>query len=825
MNVNENSLDQQPVVGDPSKFDHQSGSFAERLLFNYRPLIMLACLLVTVVLGWQASKLQLNASFEKMIPTNHPYIVNFLEHRTLLAGAGNAVRIAVENKTGNVFDHTYLEILAKINDEVFLVPGVDRAYMKSLWTPATRWTAVTEEGLDGGTVIPEDYDGSPESLDNVRENVERSGEIGQLVAADLKSSIIFVPVLDRNPKTGEPLDYREFSDRLEEIRAKHQNESTAIYITGFAKLIGDLITGLAEVLVYFALAIVIATGIVFSYTRCIRSTVLVVLSSLIAVLWLLGILPTLGYALDPYSMLVPFLVFAIGMSHGAQKMNGIMQDIGRGTHKLIAARYTFRRLFLAGLTALLADAVGFAVLLAIDIPVIQQLAIAASIGVAVLIFTNLILLPILLSYTGVSPAAAERSLRAETGADHGGKHPVWAFLDLFTERRWAMVAIAVSAVLAVVGFVVSQNLKIGDLDPGAPELRPESRYNRDTAFLVQNYSASADILAVMVETPEGGCTEYSVLAAVDRLAWQLEQLPGVEATTSAAEISKLAMSAYNEGNLKWYGLIPNPGALGTVQTNAPRDLLPQSCTLVPLYVFLKDHKADTLTRVVDSVEAFAAENNSAKATFKLAAGNAGIEAATNIVVKRAWLVMLFMVYGAVALLCLITFRSWRAVVVAMLPLVLTSLLAEALMVWLGMGVKVATLPVIALGVGIGVDYALYILTVIMAHVRQGRTLSEAYYRALLFTGKVVMLTGVTLACGVITWVMSDIKFQADMGILLAFMFLWNMLGAMILLPALAHFLLGAKKDPIPVSKRADAADGGAVVPLPATKAGAGASAG
>jgi predicted RND superfamily exporter protein len=174
------------------------------------------------------------------------------------------------------------------------------------------------------------------------------------------------------------------------------------------------------VVAFFALAIVIAAAMLFGFTRCIRSTLLVVLSSLIAVVWQLGLLPTLGYALDPYSMLVPFLVFAIGMSHGAQKMNGIMQDIGRGVPKWIAARYTFRRLFLAGLTALLADAVGFAVLLAIDIRVIQELAIAASIGVAVLIVTNLIVLPILLSYTGVSAGAAQRSLRSEKAFAQGG---------------------------------------------------------------------------------------------------------------------------------------------------------------------------------------------------------------------------------------------------------------------------------------------------------------------------------------------------------------------------------------------------------------------
>jgi predicted RND superfamily exporter protein len=249
------------------------------------------------------------------------------------------------------------------------------------------------------------------------------------------------------------------------------------------------------------------------------------------------------------------------------------------------------------------------------------------------------------------------------------------------------------------------------------------------------------------------------------------------------------LAGLNEGNPKWYEFLPNQDMLNTVTAGAPRGLYNESCSLLTLYVYLRDHKAGTLARVVDHVEAFAKANDSADAKFLLAAGSAGIESATNIVVKDAWRTMLLLVYGAVVLLSFITFRSWRAVLVAVLPLALTSVLAEALMVALGLGVKVATLPVIALGVGIGVDYALYILSVTLAQLREGRSLSESYYRALLFTGKVVLLTGVTLAIGVITWVGSPIKFQADMGLLLAFMFLWNMLGAMVLIPALGHLLL------------------------------------
>jgi predicted RND superfamily exporter protein len=790
MSVNISTPGEQPVVRDLAGFDRNSGNPVERILFNNRFIVVAVCALLTLLLAFQASKLKLNASFEDMIPASHPYIANYLKNRSELSGLGNAVRIAVESKSGTIYDQAYLATLQKIRDEVFLLPGVDRAYMKSLWTPSTRWIGVTEDGMEGGPVIPNDYNGSPESIGQVRMNVERSGEIGQLVALDGKSSILYVPLLARDPQTGKPLDYTVFSTGLEQLRAKYQGQGVNLYITGFAKVVGDLIDGLKQILLFFAAAILIAAAMLYWYTRCVRSTMLVVACSVVAVVWQLGILPSSGYGLDPYSVLVPFLVFAIGMSHGAQKMNGIMQDIGRGTHKVVAARYTFRRLFLAGLTALLCDAVGFAVLMIIDIKAIKDLAIVASIGVAALIFTNLILLPILLSYIGVSARAAERSLREETAGEAGGtRHPIWRFLDLYTKKRWAMLAILVSAVLGVAGYALSLQLKIGDLDPGAPELRADSRYNRDNAFIVGHYAASSDVFAVMVKTPDGGCSNVDTLMKVDALEWQLSQLPGVELTNSLALLNRRVITGLNEGNLKWYDLLQNQSSLNMVTAGAPRGLYNDTCNLLTLYAYLKDHKADTLTSVVNAVEQFARDNDTKDVQFQLAAGSAGIEAATNIVVKHASHQMLYWVYASVVLLCMVTFRSWRAVVCAVVPLVLTSILCEALMVALNIGVKVATLPVIALGVGIGIDYALYVMSIMLARMRAGDSLSEAYYRALQFTGKVVLLTGVTLAIGVATWVLSPIKFQADMGLLLAFMFLWNMLGALILLPALSYFLL------------------------------------
>jgi hypothetical protein len=772
-----------PVIPTLQGFDRQSGSALERLVFNHRLAIVLLCLVITTALAARAIQLTFNASFEKMIPVGHPYVVNYLAHKEDLNTLGNTVRIAVETTEGTIIDPKYMETLRRINDEVFLIPGVDRPYMKSLWMPSVRWVAITEEGLEGGPVMPDTYNGTRPSLEQLRANIERSGEVGQLVAANYRSTIILVPLLANDAATGRPINYKQLADALENIRTRYQGPAVKIHITGFAKIVGDLIEALGTLLLFFALSVLIAALLLYWHTRCVRSTLVVVFCSLTAVVCLLGMLPTLGYALDPYSMLVPFLIFAIGMSHGAQKMNGIAQDVARGAHKLVAARYCFRRLFLAGLTALLADVVGFAVLTIIPIKAIQELALAASIGMATLIITNLVLVPVLLSYFGVSVRAARREA-------NGGTHlPAMHVLSRFTQPRYAGMVLIAAAALGIAGFAASTRLQVGDLDPGAPELRPDSRYNRDNAWMLANYAASTDILVVMVQTPQFKCSDYMVLAKVDALEWQLQQLAGVASTQSFAGLSKRFSAGLNEGNLKWYDLPRNQAMLNAITGRAPRDFLNHNCDLLSLYVYLADHKAATLASVTRQVEQFARMNNTKDAAFLLAAGNAGIEAATNIVVKRANLQMLGLVYSSIILLCFLILRSWRAVLCAVVPLALTSILCEAFMVALGIGVKVATLPVIALGVGIGVDYGIYVLAVLRTRLAGGMSLQQAYHATVLFTGRVVLLMGLTLAAGVGTWALSPIKFQSDMGILLAFMFVWNLFGALILLPSLAAFLL------------------------------------
>lgn len=762
----------------------------ENLIFGARAAIVAIFGVITLFMLWQVSGIRADSSLEKMVPLSHPYIQNLFKHKDELS-LGNDVKIAVAVKNGDIFDPAYLETLKQITDESFYLsdkasrdendqnPIVDRAKLKSLWTPNVRWSEVTKDGFQGGEVT-QGYDGTDITMETLRSNILRSGQVGRLVADNFQSTVVQIPLLD-----GVAIDYKQLTTNLEALRDKYekQNPNVEIHVVGFAKKVGDLIHGGILIVLFFLVAIGITLALLLWEFRDLKSAVMVVLCSIVAVIWQVGTVKMLGFGLDPYSMLVPFLVFAIAVSHSVQVVNAVSLERAAGADGEQAARRAFTSLFKVGTMGIAMEAIGFLTMLVIGIKVIQALAISASVGTALIALTNFILLPVLMSSVRMNDKAVAHLKEKQKQTPR-----IWQLTARMAEKGPATVGLVIAGIMLVVSFGLAQKVKVGDLDPGAPELRATSSYNIDNAFITANYSTSADVLVVMVETPEQMCSAYSVLEPIDRLHWTLENVQGVQSVQSLVTAVKRIQSGFNEGNLKWATLVSDDAVLNESTKNVP-ELYNAACSLVPVFVFLDDHKAETLTRVTQAVAAFAKENDTAEVKFLLASGNAGIEAATNDVISASKTPMLLLVYGVVIVLCLIAFRSWRPVVCIVLPLVLTSFLCEALMTVLGIGIKVATLPVIALGVGIGVDYGVYIYAKFEKYLREGRELKDAYLATLASTGRAVLFTGVTLAIGVFTWVFSPIKFQADMGLLLTVMLLWNMLGALILIPALARFFV------------------------------------
>ena len=386
-------------------------------LIRHRAWIVGLFVLITLVMIYAMTQLKIETGFKKQLPLDHEYMQTFLQYEKEFGGA-NRILVALMAREGDMFNEEFFEKFEEISDQVFFIPGVDRASVRSIFTPNVRFVEIVEDGFAGGNVIPTDFAPSPEMFEVVRGNIVKSGEIGRLVSSDFTGAMVWANLLEENPMTGEKLDYRAVAELLEDIRTKYEDENTTVHIIGFAKIVGDISDGAKSVVWFFLVALLITGVLLYIYSRSIWLTLLPLTCSLVAVIWQMGSLSLMGYSLDPMNILTPFLIFAIGVSHGVQKISAWIVEkefAGRtpddwaksGVHSveeiprrspMHGSRETIKKLLAPGVIALVSDTIGFLTILFIQIDIIRELAITASVGVAVIILTNLMLLPVLLSW-------------------------------------------------------------------------------------------------------------------------------------------------------------------------------------------------------------------------------------------------------------------------------------------------------------------------------------------------------------------------------------------------------------------------------------------
>jgi hypothetical protein len=779
----------------------------DHIIFTRRAWVVVLFALITAAMAMVAGRgLRIDATYEKQLPTKHPYIQTYLSDKAKDFRGANRVLIAVMARDGNMFTPEFFRALKTATDEVFFIEGVDRALVQSLYTPNVRYTEIVEDGINAGNVVPAEFEPTPAGLAQVRENILKAGIVGRLVANDFSGAIVSAQIAEVDP-SGKPVNLIRLAHDLEaKVRAKIQGEGVdvtvqagtpgvgppvgangiGVHMIGYAKVVGDIADGAGSVALFAVVTIVLTLLLVWLYSQSLRIAVIPVVCSIIAVIWQLGLLVLLGYGIDPIGILVPFLIFAIGVSHGLQEVSAAGNAALEGLNSLEAARQAFRRLLLPAIVALIADLVGFVTILLIPVRVIQEMAITASLGVGVVILTDLLLLPVLVSFASINDKYRERLRRRVAQLA-----PIWDKVARVGRRGPAAMIIVVALVLGVGGWLYGHNVAIGDMRAGVPELWPDSRYNRDTDLITKKFSIGVDILYVIVETEPNGCVDYSVISAIDRFTWHMANVAGVQDAISLATVMKIASSAWNEGSLKWRNIPRNEAQLVQAQKyiETSTGLLNADCSVMPVIIFTRDHKAQTIERIVAEVKKWSAENPMPKAQFLLATGNVGVMAATNEVVRKMEIPILLGVFLSVSVMCLVTFRSLLGTICVILPLALVSILVYAVMTFVGIGLKISTLPMVALGAGIGVDYGIYLYSRMQEYMRAGQSVQDAFRQTLRVTGNSIVFTGITLAIGVATWAFSPLKFQADIGIMLTFMFLVNMLAAILVVPALAAWLI------------------------------------
>ena len=895
----------------------------EPIIYTRRHLTHTILVLLTLFFGVQTMRLEPDAGWLKTVPLDHPYMQKFRQYYKDFGGANTVLVALIQDKSkGEIYNPQFMDALQHATDDVFFLPGADRARVMSIFTPNLLYVENVEGGLAGSTVIPHDYQPTPEVLQKVKSNVSKAQAIGRFVTNDQRGALIMTELMERVPAEQAPaagdsgggdaaaapaaagdgaaapaaatdgaaaapdysqritlatqdkvtaaiqefrekvlrvksdptkLDYNKVGAYLEKLRAKYEKDGIRVSIIGFAKIVHDMTNAALQVAGFFMLTLVITGILLWIYCGSFKLGLIPLGSSIVAVIWEMGALRCFGFGMDPFAILVPFLILAVSVSHGVQYVNAWVDEVHHGKNSYDASLETFRRLAIAGTIALLTDVAGFATIYMIKIETIREMSINAVLGGLAIIVANKMLVPIWLTMIRLKNVDAfiERQNKKDAVLDK-----VWWWLSGVTQPKVATIILVCCG--ATLGWAMwgKQDLKIGDAIKGVPELRPDSRFNQDFNAITNNFQIAVDQLKVIAESKPNGCVDYQLMNQVDRFSWDMDNTPGVASTLSMLTLAKLAYQGLSEGRLNALVLPRNHFALAQATALVPTSsgMLNDDCDAIAVYMFTKDHKAETVARIVAEVKRFNEENrkdffartkdvdpaycdaqystfqglkkaqddaikfgesgetpNPAKladaqarqkdlqgkydgmtkdcpVNFALATGNVGVMAATNEVVEAQEGRVVLWVYVVILVLLWMCFRSWRGIVCIVLPLGLVSVMGYAVMAALNIGMKVATLPVLALAVGIGVDYGIYVYGVMAGGFAEGKSLRQAYFETLRGTGKAVIFTGITLAASVTTWLMSQLQFQIDMGLLLLFMFTANMLGAILVLPAIACFL-------------------------------------
>lgn len=839
-------------------------NFLVPLIYGQRMLLLLVLIALTAFFGYQTAQVRPDAGFDKSIPLEHPYMEVYKQYEKQFGGANQVLVALIQQNDEDIYNEKFLGRLKDVTDEVFFLEGVDRSRVSSLFTPDVRYLEVVEGGFQGGNVIPADYQPTEEMFETVRNNVARAGIVGRYTTKDQSGAMIYAELVETDPVTGEKLNYSQVADSLEQIRQKYEDEEIKVHIIGFAKVVGNVTDATLEVVGFFLIALVGTALALWWYTGSSVLATISLVSSIIAVIWEFGLLHTFGFGLDPFAILVPFLILAVSTSHGVQYTNTWADQVLKGMNGYDASVETFRRLAIPGTIALITDMTGFLTIQFVPIDIVREMSWNAAFGMMAVIITNKILLPIWLSYLTIKKPeafAAQRQRKMEAS------DKIWKPMTIITSTPVAGGLLVLATVVLGASIYLQQYRIIGDADAGVPELRPDSRYNQDSRAIARNFEMGTDILRVVAETDPEACIQYDVMEQIDRFGWHMRNVEGVQSTVSLPQVARQVNAAFSEAN-PMYSVLPR-NRYTMVQSITPvptsSGLLNPDCSAMAVLIFTEDHKAETIERILNAVERFDQENaetyfevaehdvdmaycnarteaqrdigrreqdlrkyrtqmhaqglsdvdieatdrfteltkrieqaeqahaeyeKTCPVNFALASGNVGVMGATNEVVHEKEFATIFWVYVTITIFLLLSYQSVAAVVAVVTPLLMVTFLANALMAIFEIGLKTATLPVVALAVGIGVDYGIYIYDVIEREVRQnGKSLRQAYLDTLRQTGKAVVFTGVCLSGGVATWLWSDLQFQRDMGLLLVFMFSANMLGAVLLCPALCRFVL------------------------------------
>jgi len=758
--------------------------FGEWIL-RQRYLVLGAVGALTLFFGYFALQTELTTSFGDLLPQNHPFVQIAHKYDRYFGGV-NSVTIMVEARKGTIYQPEILAKIVRMTHNMDLVYGIQHGSVRSLanasyFRPLAGGIILNTPVLPGGRTPT-----TASEIEQVRSNVHKNPGVifGRFVSLDDKAALIEGSFLETR------LDYRRIFNEIYKIVVNPERGDTVrIYVGGQPILYGWVYYYTPQIFWIFVITVMALWVLLYLYFHDWRGALRPTISGVICAIWGLGFIRMVGLNLDPLVLVIPFLITARAVSHSVQMHDRYYEEYYRLRDKEKAILSAFSELFVPSFSGIVADAFGVLVILLVPVLFLQKLAIGASFWIAAIIVSELLLNPIVYYY--LEPPRIEVVERRERGLFkrllRGLAGP------MLSGRGRAVTMAATVAVVALCAYFWT-GLKIGDPESQSPILWPNSPYNRAMASIQDKFGATEQLVVVAEFKNREALNDPKLYHVMDAYQRYIERDTSVGRTFSVADLLSNGGSALREFQPKWNvlpstrlrtgqlvgGLFAGASPLSTAYIITPRREATQ------MTVYCKDREGENVQRVVKRTEQFFAEpqNKVNNVHFALAAGIIGQLAAANDEILSNDFLLNVLAFTTIYVIILLTYRSFMAGLYLLFPLALANAAINAYMGANDIGINVNTLPVVTVGVGFGIDYAIYVVSRIIEERALGRNLHDATFASLTTSGKAVAFTALTLVASVLFWYWSDIRFDAEMGLLLAVWMFVSMLGAMTILPAM-----------------------------------------
>ena len=763
-------------------------------LIRFRVPVLVVVTAITLFLGWHLKNMQVYTNFFDLYPPGHPYIQLYQQYRKMF-GTANVLMIMIERKDGDIFNVDTINKINKATIQVMETSGVNPYQVRSLTHPKMRNIRITGAMITAYPIMYPAPPKTPEDVKPIKKAVyTNEGVHGFFVARDNTAALISAGFWE------EGVDFRNLYNRLNTLKTEIESDGKHnAYIAGFPMLYSWIFSYKNAILWVISVTVVIILILLWFYFRTFTGVWVPLFSGLLSAMLALGLAGYYGFNLDPLVLVVLVLITARALSHSVQSMeryheeyHRLEREYGDKANKMDAIMASYLSLFSPAIVSILADGFAILTLALAHIPLIQKLAYVSSFWVFTIFISVVTLHPIILYYIPPPPHDPKSGTRFSDKL-YNAINRMMVSISQGNARYYVLGSFTVAL---VIGMYYSHDLKIGDVSINKALLHNDHPYNIAYDRINLKFVGASQLVILAEGKEPGVIKDPQILQTLEKFQRHMEQQSLVGGSITITTMARRLYQMFQEGIPKWAIIPDNPRDVGNIfyqflNTVGSDDLdlfLDKNSQNATITVYYKDYNHETVVGSIANAQEFIDANPVENLDFRLAGGLLGILAAVNEEVDWSYKWNLILVMVTVFILSMLTYASVVGALIVMIPSIVAQPLSEAMMYWMGIDANINSLPVAAVGIGIGIDYGFYVLSRIVEEFQRFGDHERAIEEALMTTGRAIMFTGTTLTVSVIFWVFFPMKFQSEMAILLTLLLFFHVVGALAFIPGMVSLL-------------------------------------